>query len=257
VIDWGTGRYEQTAAELEPVAEKVIAAAELAPGERVLDIGCGTGNAALLAGRAGAAATGLDPAARLIEVARERAAALGVDARFVIGDAQALPVGDAEFDVVVSVFALIFAADPDRALAEALRVLRPDGRALLTAWVPAGPIDAIFGIVGRAVAAAGGSTRERFAWHEPEVVSELASRHGAVAELEDAELVISAASPDDYLHRQSQHPMQLAARAVLEPAGTLAEVQAEVAAALRDSNEDPSAFRVRSPYRLIRLRPAG
>jgi hypothetical protein len=123
--------------------------------------------------------------------------------------------------------------------------------------VPAGPIDAIFGIVGRAVAAAGGSTRERFAWHEPEVVSELASRHGAVAELEDAELVISAASPDDYLHRQSQHPMQLAARAVLEPAGTLAEVQAEVAAALRDSNEDPSAFRVRSPYRLIRLRPAG
>ena len=66
MVDWGAGEYEQTAAELEPAARHVVALAARAPGERVLDLACGTGNAALLAAAAGARVTGLDAAPRLV-----------------------------------------------------------------------------------------------------------------------------------------------------------------------------------------------
>lgn len=258
MVDWGAGQYEQTAAELEPVSERIIAAVAIEPSEQLLDIACGTGNAALLAAQAGAQAMGIDSAPRLVEVAAGRATALGLStATFLVGDAQELPVADASFDAVVSVFGIIFAADPERALSEAMRVLRPGGRALLTAWIPAGAIDEVVGIIGRAVAAATGSTRgERFRWHDRDAVSELAGRVGAVPAFEDAQLTITAPSPDDYVERQREHPMQLRARAVLEPAGTYAEVTERIAATLRGHNEDPAAFRVTSPYRIIRLHHA-
>jgi 2-polyprenyl-3-methyl-5-hydroxy-6-metoxy-1,4-benzoquinol methylase len=70
MVDWGAGDYERTAADLEPTARHVVALAGLAPRERVLDLACGTGNAALLWARAGARVTGLDSAERLVEVAR-------------------------------------------------------------------------------------------------------------------------------------------------------------------------------------------
>ena len=86
----------------------VVRAASLAAGDRVLDLGCGTGNAALLAADQGARVTGVDPASRLLDVARYRAADDGKQIEFVVGDAASLPVEDASVDVVVSVFAVIF-----------------------------------------------------------------------------------------------------------------------------------------------------
>ena len=71
-FDWGLGRYEDTAAQLEPAARAVVERAAPAAGEHVVDVGCGTGNAALLAAERGARVTGVDPAPRLLDVARER-----------------------------------------------------------------------------------------------------------------------------------------------------------------------------------------
>src|SRR5262249_58140405 len=71
-----------------------------APGPRVLDVACGTGNLALPAARAGAIVTGVDIAVNLLEQVRTRAAAEGVTARFEEGDAEKLPYPDASFDVV-------------------------------------------------------------------------------------------------------------------------------------------------------------
>src|SRR5919199_2114132 len=135
-LDWGAGEYERTARELEPAAHHVVALAGVAPGERVLDLACGTGNAASEAARAGARVTGLDAAPRLIEVAEARAAAASLDIEFVVGDAQDLPFGDGAFDCVLSVFGVIFVPDPPRAMNEILRVLAPGGRALISAWRP-------------------------------------------------------------------------------------------------------------------------
>jgi ubiquinone/menaquinone biosynthesis C-methylase UbiE len=106
MIDWGLGHYEQTATELEPVAEHVVALAGLLPGERVVDLATGTGNGALLAARLGAVVTGLDAAPRLIDVARERSANEGVEASFVVGNLESLPFEDGVFDVALSVLGL-------------------------------------------------------------------------------------------------------------------------------------------------------
>jgi ubiquinone/menaquinone biosynthesis C-methylase UbiE len=76
MVDWGAGSYESTAAELEPVAQAVVERASLRPGQDVVDLACGTGNAALLAAERGARVLGIDSATRLLGVARERASSL-------------------------------------------------------------------------------------------------------------------------------------------------------------------------------------
>jgi SAM-dependent methyltransferase len=253
-LDWGAGEYERTARELEPAAHHVVALAGVAPGERVLDLACGTGNAASEAARAGARVTGLDAAPRLIEVAEARAAAASVDIEFVVGDAQDLPFGDGAFDCVLSVFGVIFVPDPPRAMAEIVRVLAPGGRALISAWRPEGPISAMTGVLARAVREAGGPSRPPFAWHDPEAVRGLAAAHGATVEAEEGRLVIEGASPETYFaDGETYHPMSVAARPLLERTGAYATVREEALAALRVGNEDPDGFRVTSPYRVMRI----
>jgi SAM-dependent methyltransferase len=111
-----------------------VAALAPAPGERFLDLACGTGGVTLLAARRGADVTGLDLSADQLGKARTAAAEAGLDIRFDEGDAQALPYGDGSFDVLASTFGIIFAPDHERAAAELMRVLRPRGRVAITAW---------------------------------------------------------------------------------------------------------------------------
>jgi SAM-dependent methyltransferase len=256
VLDWSAGRYEETAAELDPVARRIVEMAGIALGDRVLDLACGTGNASLWAARAGATVTGLDAAARLVDVARGRASAESLDATFQVGNVEELPFADDSFDVVLSVFGVIF-ADPDRAVAEALRVLGPGRQALFSVWVPAGALDKEVGIMGRAMAEVTGQSRPRFAWHDEATVNELAARHGATAEVQDGSLEFTGESPEAYFTRgQEGHPMSIAARPVLEQAGVYERVRADALAALREGNEDPAAFRITSPYRIVILRPS-
>lgn len=258
MIDWDIGHYEQMAVELEPVAEHMVSLARVQPGERVLDLATGTGNAALLSAGAGARVTGLDTARRLIDVARGRAVTEGVEASFVVGDMQALPFEGGSFDVALSVFGLIFAADARRAFDEMIRVLRPAGRALFSAWVPAGPIDAMVATFGRAVAAATGHRPHRFAWHDADAVGGLAARHRALVHIHEGQFCITAASPDAYLEAsEQQHPVSVAGRPVLERAGTYSQVRDEALRILRQGNEDPQAFRVSSPYRVTEVHRPG
>lgn len=84
---WGAGRYERIAEQLLPAAEVVVERATPREGERVVDIGCGTGNAALLAAGRGATVTGVDPAQRLLEVGAATAAERGLNATFTLGEA--------------------------------------------------------------------------------------------------------------------------------------------------------------------------
>ena len=256
MVDWGAGHYEHTSRQLWPVAEHVVDVAGIGTDERALDLGCGTGNAALLAARRGAIATGLDPAARLLEVARERAASESVEVDWVIGSAEDLPFDDASFDAVVSIFGVIFASDPERAIAEIVRVLRPGGRALITAWIPEGAIDAMIGVMRRGVAEVTGSDRRGSAWHDVETVEAMATRHGAVADFEPSEVAFEGESPEAYFAlEEANHPMSLAMRPVLEGAGIYERVRSEAISVLREGNENPEAFRVSSPYRIFRLRP--
>jgi SAM-dependent methyltransferase len=123
------------APSLRPVALEVVRRAELRAGERVLDIGTGTGTAAAVARGEGREVIGLDGAAGMLAIARTDVP----DVEFVEADFAALPFPDASFDVVLAVHALLFAEDHVVVLREWRRVLRPGGRLSLS--VP-GPSDA-------------------------------------------------------------------------------------------------------------------
>lgn len=117
-------------------APRLVRFTGIRPGDRVLDVACGTGVVALTAAREGAEVTGLDLTPELVAHAKENAAIMGLEARFVEGDAEDLPFEDASFDVVVSQFGHIFAPRPEVVTREMLRVLRPGGTIAFSSWPP-------------------------------------------------------------------------------------------------------------------------
>ncbi len=133
---WTAGDFEHIAASYRPGAEAFVARLGLQPGERVLDVACGTGNLTLPAARGGAEVTGLDIAANLLVTARARAAVEGLTLRLDEGNAEALPYDDGAFDTVISMFGAMFAPRPERVAAELLRVVRPGGRIVMANWTP-------------------------------------------------------------------------------------------------------------------------
>jgi SAM-dependent methyltransferase len=139
-----------TARITNPGIAPLLAAAALAPGLRVLDLCCGTGLVAAAAAAQGASVTGVDISEAMIAEARTKELA----AEFEVGDAEALPVTDASFDRVICNFGLYHLPDPDRAILEAARVLKPGGRFAFTTW--RGPnVSPLFAIVPGAVQAHG------------------------------------------------------------------------------------------------------
>ena len=130
-------------------AESFVARMGLEPDARVLDIACGTGNVTIPLARRGVVATGLDMTPRLLEEARARAAREGLPIRFDEGFAETLPYPDASFDVVVSMFGIMFSPLPETVAAEMSRVLRPGGRLALANWTQAGFSGKMVSVVGR------------------------------------------------------------------------------------------------------------
>ena len=131
---WGSAPWELIAPQLTPVHEHLIRALRPAPGVRWLDVATGTGALALRAARAGADVSGIDLAPKLIETARRLAADEGLEIQFETGDAEALPVEDAGFDVVSSAMGVIFAPDHAAVARELARVCKPGGRLGFSAW---------------------------------------------------------------------------------------------------------------------------
>jgi ubiquinone/menaquinone biosynthesis C-methylase UbiE len=117
--------------------DDLLDAARVGAGMQVLDLACGPGLVAGAARLHGAMPTGLDFAAAMIGLAR----ATHPEIRFEEGDAEALPFADASFDAVVSNFGIHHVPDPVRALSEARRISRSDGRIAFTSW--AAPVENI------------------------------------------------------------------------------------------------------------------
>lgn len=148
---WMAGDFGVIARYAEAAEEAFIARLELKPGERVLDVACGTGNTAIPAAQAGAKVIGIDIASNLIAQARERARQAGTDAQFREGDAEQLDFPEASFDVVISVFGAMFAPRPERVAAEFLRVCRPGGTIAMGNWTPTGFVGKMFGVTAKHV----------------------------------------------------------------------------------------------------------
>jgi SAM-dependent methyltransferase len=135
---WGIGNFDViTFLATIHSAPTLVRYAGILPGQKVLDVGTGTGVVALAAARAGGEVTGVDFAPQMIDRARlnaEKAGVAGVS--FDSGDAECLPFPDESFDVVLSQFGHMFAPRPEVATAEMLRTLRQSGRLAFATWPP-------------------------------------------------------------------------------------------------------------------------
>jgi len=140
-------RYDDAFGSLTRQAiDPLLDAAQVRAGARVLDVASGPGYAAAAAAQRGARVTALDFSVAMVEMARSQ----NPEIEFREGDAGALPFADGSFDAVVMNFGMLHLAQPERAVSEALRVLRPGGRYAFTVW--AKPEEAVgFGIILEAV----------------------------------------------------------------------------------------------------------
>lgn len=249
--DWGDGDYAPTADALAPTVPVVLDAVRLAAGDHLVDAGCGTGNAMIEAARRGAAVAGFDPSPRLVGEARRRLSEAGLPGEVRVGTAEAPPADLGAADVVVSVFAVIFAGDPAAAAHGLVGLARPGGRLALTSWLPGGAIGAVGRLLRGAVPAAP-APADPPRWHEPAWIEALLRDAGAdaVASAEHT-LVFRHASPETWFAEQEAlHPVWRSVRSRLSDDAWRA-VHDRSLEELHAANEDPGAFAVTSAYLVV------
>lgn len=142
---WALGDYAAIAANIvRPLGPVLVEASGIGPGDRVLDVAAGTGNAAIAAAATGAQVTASDLCPELVEQGRRLGTEAGVVIDWSEANAEALPYPDESFDVVLSCIGVMFAPHHQQAADELLRVTRPGGRIGLIAWTPDGFIGQLF-----------------------------------------------------------------------------------------------------------------
>ncbi|MDO9409759.1 class I SAM-dependent methyltransferase [Patulibacter sp.] len=211
---WDDGDYAVTARDLHRLSVEAVRRAGPQSGQPVLDLGTGTGNAALLAARTGARVTGVDLADRLLEEARGRAADAGLAIDFVHGDLHALPFADGSFDVALSVSAAVLVPGARQTAHELVRVLRPGGHAVVVGWHEdsiLGRLSTHFPVVSPELIA------EDPGWYSPDRVERLFAPHPVTVAVEEIPFGFEAAGEDELVARMTgTHPVLVDARARLD-----------------------------------------
>ena len=194
-VMWGIGPYQRVTETLVDIHERVVDALAPEPGVRWLDLACGTGAVAERAAAGGATVTGVDLAPVLIDTARERAAELGLEIDYRVGDCEQLEFEDATFDAVSSTCGVMFAPDHEASARELARVTRPGGRIALANWTPTGGLARMFKVMAPFMPAPPPSSP--FDWGDERRVRELL---GDAFELEIEEHVSTLTLPsgEDY-----------------------------------------------------------
>jgi SAM-dependent methyltransferase len=215
---WASADYAAVAARIVPMAEGLAQNAALRAGDRVLDVATGSGNAALAAARCGCEVTGIDYVPALLERARARAAAEGLEVEFAEGDAEHLAFPDASFDAVLSCLGVMFTPDQERAAAELVRVCKPGGTIGLVNWTPAGFIGQLLRTVGKHVPPPAG-VRPPPQWGTEERLGELLGDAVSRLDIQRRTFVFRFRSPDDFatFFRDNYGPVHKAFGALDEP----------------------------------------
>jgi len=147
---WALGDYSRYTKELdiEQIGRDLVEACGIGAGQRVLDVGAGTGNVAIRAAEVGADVVASDITVENMQAGVREASERGVELEWIEGDAQALPFGDGEFDVVTSSAGAMFAPDHQAVADELLRVCRPGGTIGMANFTPDGLAARFFGVLG-------------------------------------------------------------------------------------------------------------
>jgi SAM-dependent methyltransferase len=214
-VMWGNGPYERITNTIRDIHELVVERVDPKPGEKVLDAATGTGAVAILAARRGADVIGMDLAPVLVETAEQRAEEEGVSVRFEVGDAEAMPYGDASFDVLTSTCGVMFAPDHAAVAGELARVTRPGGRLALACWTPEGGLGQMFGMMRPFLPPPPEGAGSPFAWGNEEHVRELLG-DAFELEFEEHDSILRTKDGEEYweLFSTSYGPTKTAAEAL-------------------------------------------
>jgi SAM-dependent methyltransferase len=167
---WESGDFAVIGTTLQIVGEMLAEALDIRAGERVLDVAAGNGNATLAAARRFADVTSTDYVPHLLDKGAARAKAEGLDIRFEVADAEALPFDNASYDVLLSTFGAMFTPDHGKAAGELLRVVRSGGRIGMANWTPEGFIGQLFKVIGAYVPPPAGLQSPALWGAEPHIV---------------------------------------------------------------------------------------
>ena len=259
---WALGDYHRFAKELFwSLGPVLVEACGVAPGQRVLDVATGTGNVAIRAAQAGADVIALDITPESLAAGRREAESLSVELEWVEGDAQKLPFGDDEFDVVTSSAGAIFAPDHQAVADELLRVCRPGGTIGLIAFVAEGVGGAFFELLGRFMPPPPAGALPPILWGDENHVSELLGDRASL-ELTRRQYVeklsSEQATPQDYIdfYKETFGPIVATYGALADQPDRVAELdRAMLDLATRWNRGTPELAEYHYDYLLIVARP--
>jgi ubiquinone/menaquinone biosynthesis C-methylase UbiE len=197
---WASGDYAVVGTTLQMVGEQLAESADIRADERVLDVAAGNGNVTLAAARRCAVVTSTDYVEALLDKGRERARAEGLNVKFEVADAEALPYANESFDAALSTFGVMFTPDHERAADELMRVVRPGGRIGLANWTPDGFIGRLFKVIGAHVPPPAGVKSPALWGAEPHVNALFAT---------DAERIVYTRRKFNFRYRSAAHFIQV------------------------------------------------
>jgi ubiquinone/menaquinone biosynthesis C-methylase UbiE len=246
---WSSGDWPEFASVIQPVADELVERLAIADGEDVLDVGTGTGNAAIRAAERGARVTGVDITPELFDAARERASEAEVEIDWVEGDAAELPVPDQASDAVLSVFGCMFAPRHQDAADELVRVTRPGGRFGVCAWTPEGLNGRFLGTIGAAMPPPPPEAQPPILWGSEDHVTELFAGKDVELTFERAFASWTWESPEAWIDycEEKLGPMVMA-KAVLEPQGKWEELRASVLELAAEGQSTNGEWHAESEY---------
>jgi SAM-dependent methyltransferase len=172
-VVWGSGPYQGVTETITDIHQAVIERLDPQPGQRLLDLACGTGAVAELAASTGADVVAVDIAPALIEQAEGRAAERGLDIDYRVGDVEALELEDGSFDLVASTCGVMFAPDHSAVAHELARVTKPGGRIGLVCWTPDSGLARMFGVMRPFQPTPPPGVGNQFDWGRKDYVSDL------------------------------------------------------------------------------------
>lgn len=231
---WALGDYAAIAANIvRPLGPVLVEASGIGPGDRVLDVAAGTGNAAIPAAATGARVTASDLCPELVEEGRRLGADAGVTIDWAEGNAEALPYDDDSFDAVLSCIGVMFAPHHQQAADELVRVTRPGGRIGLISWTPQGFIGQLFATMKPYVPAPPPGVSPPPKWGDEDYVRGLLGDRVGELTCERRELDV-ALFPDGAAFRDhfkaNYGPTISAYRAIAADADRVAALDADIAA---------------------------
>ena len=250
---WGTADYPDVGRHFLPAVAHLVEAAEVGPDDRVLDVACGPGNVSLSAHRRGATVVGVDLAPAMLAFARENAHVVEADVAWHNADAEALPYVAGAFDAVLSNVGHFVAPDPEAAGRELVRVASSGGRIAYTAWLPDGPLPAIYGALGPYLPEEPNEPPPPHRWSDPDLARRRLGPAAKDLATEDGAVTIPAVSLEHFwaFLVAGSAPLQDTLGSVPDPDRPAARHDVLEAVA---PHFDPSTNLVELPYRLVTAR---